>query len=202
VLTSLVPRPFTGSLAARERGALASLALSLGATAPTMCDGWTVKDMVIHLLARERHPLARERASTALASRDLSSLVAQLRSVPLALSVIDPALNGMEMFVHHEDVRRAQPSWTVRPLSRGDERTLWLSASLLGRVQGRRIGVPLEIRSGSRHAVLRSGPSPVVVSGPVSEVLLFLCGRGSVASVTVDGPADAISRVKAATLSV
>ncbi|SFC03721.1 TIGR03085 family protein [Nocardioides terrae] len=202
MLTSLVPRPFTGSLAARERAELASLALSLGAPAPTMCAGWTVKDLVIHLLVRERRLVAKDRATAELASRDLASLVAQLRAVPLLLSVVDPVLNGMEMFVHHEDVRRAQPSWTIRPLSSRDERELWLSASLVGRIQGRRVDVPLVIASGTRRTVLRSGPSPVVVSGPVSEVLLFLSGRVSVASVAFDGPVDAIEKVKAASLSL
>jgi uncharacterized protein (TIGR03085 family) len=214
VLTSLVPRPFTGSLAARERAELASLALSVGASAPTMCAGWTVKDLVVHLLVRERRPLAAvgnlvpalssvsARAASSLASRDLASLVAQLRSVPLALSVVDPVINGMEMFVHHEDVRRAQSSWTVRSLSGGDERQLWLAATMVGRMQARRAGVPLVIESGSRRSVLRNGPSPVLISGPVSEVLLFLCGRSSVASVSFDGPADAIERVRLAYLTI
>jgi uncharacterized protein (TIGR03085 family) len=214
VLTSLVPRPFAHSLAARERTALCSLALSVGASAPTMCDGWTVKDLVVHLLVRERRPWtglgvvvpalseAASRASAALQERDLASLVTQLQAVPLPLAVIDPVLNGMEMFVHHEDVRRAQPSWTPRALSGGDERQLWLAAALLGRVQGRRAGVPLAIASGSRRAVLRSGPSPVVVSGPVSEVLLFLCGRSTVAQVSFEGPEDHVAQVRSGSFPV
>jgi uncharacterized protein (TIGR03085 family) len=208
VLTSLLPRPFAHSLAARERDALCDLALSLGASAPTLCGGWSIKDLVVHLLVRERKPWAAlgrvvpgladptERASSQLDDRDLSSLVTQLRSVPLSLAVVDPLLNGMEMFVHHEDVRRAQPDWTVRGLSPGDERQLWLAVVTVGRLQARRGGVPLAVVSGARRAVLRAGESPVVVSGPVPEVLLFLSGRSSVARVTFEGPEDRVAQLR------
>lgn len=208
MLTSLVPRPFARSLAARERDALCDLALSMGGTAPTMCSGWSVKDLVVHLLVRERKPLAAlgslvpaledraARSAASLASRDLASLVTQLRSVPLPLSVVDPLLNGMEMFVHHEDLRRTQAGWTPRPLPEGDARHLWLAASLIGRLQARRAGVPMVIESGSRRAVLRGGAEPVVVTGPVSEVLLYLSGRSSVAQVSFDGPDASVARVR------
>jgi uncharacterized protein (TIGR03085 family) len=214
VLTSLVPRPFAHSLAARERDALCDLVLSVGGAGPTMCAGWSVKDLVVHLLVRERRPWsalgavvpaverATERTSALLAARDLASLVTQLRSVPLPLSVVDPLLNGMEMFVHHEDVRRAQPSWSPRPLGDADERQLWRAASLLGRLQGRRAGAPLVIESGERRAVLRGGPDPVVVSGPVSEVLLFVAGRASVAQVGFDGSEASVSRVREAAFAL
>jgi uncharacterized protein (TIGR03085 family) len=202
VITSLVPRPFARSLAARERDALCDLVGTLGAEAPTRCDGWTVKDLVIHLLVRERRPWASTRAAAELAERDLDSLVTQLRSVPLPLAVVDPLLNGMEMFVHHEDVRRAQPSWRVRPLSVADERSLWRTLTTVGRLQARRVGVPLVVASGERHAVLRRGESPVVVSGPVSEIVLFLCGRAAVDGLAYDGPEDRVAQVRAAELAI
>jgi uncharacterized protein (TIGR03085 family) len=214
VLTSLVPRPFAHSLAARERDALCDLALSVGAAGPTMCAGWSVKDLVVHLLVRERKPWAAlgpfvpaleratARTSALLAARDLASLLTQLRSVPLPLSLVDPLLNGMEMFVHHEDVRRAQPSWAPRSLSDSDERQLWRAASLVGRLQARSTGVPLVIESGGHRAVLHRGSDPVVVSGPVSEVLLFLTGRSAVTTLSFDGPEDLTARVRSAAFSV
>ena len=45
-------------LARRERAALCDLALVLGEDAPTLCGAWTAKDLVAHLLVRERSPLA------------------------------------------------------------------------------------------------------------------------------------------------
>lgn len=214
MLTSLIPRPFAHSLAARERDRLCDLALSVGGTEPTLCGGWTVKDLVVHLLVRERRPWAQlgevvpplagatERAAAELGERDLASLVTQLRSVPLPLAVVDPVMNGMEMFVHHEDVRRAQPAWTARALSEGDERHLWLAVATVGRLQARRAGVPLVVEAGSRRAVLRRGESPVIVTGPVSEVLLFLSGRSATTGLTFDGPAERISQLQETQLNV
>jgi uncharacterized protein (TIGR03085 family) len=135
-----------------------------------------------------------------LAARDLSSLVAQLQSVPLPLAVIDPVLNGTEMFIHHEDIRRAQPSWTVRDLSTEDERTLWLGVRMLARVQGRRVGVPLVLETGERRTTAVGGAHPVVVTGPAPEVLLFLAGRSALRGLTYDGPAERVDAVKAAAL--
>ena len=214
MLASLLPRPFAHSLAARERDELCDLALSLGATAPTMCGGWTVKDLVVHLLVRERRPWtalrdvvpslagSTDRAAAELAERDLASLVTQLRSVPLPLAVVDPLVNGMEMFVHHEDVRRAQPGWGARALSGGDERQLWLAVATLGRLQARRVGVPLVVTSGARRAALRGGEPPVVVSGPVAEVLLFLSGRSEVAAVSIEGPEEHVARLRRTPLPI
>src|SRR4051794_3718951 len=50
-------RPMT-RLARAERAALCDLALQLGEDQPTLCEGWTVKDLVVHLLVRERSPAA------------------------------------------------------------------------------------------------------------------------------------------------
>lgn len=193
---------------------MCSLALSLGASEPTLCSGWTVKDLVVHLLVRERKPWAGAagsipglsalpaRVTAAYMARELTSLVKQLESVPLALSLIDPVFNGVEMFVHHEDIRRAQQSWAVRDLSEHDQRTLWLGARMLARVQGRRVGVPLLIEARGRRTTVVSGAEPVVVSGPVSEIVLFLSGRSALRGVSYDGPAERVEAVKAAPLSL
>ncbi len=50
-------RPMT-RLARSERAALCDLALQVGADRPTLCEGWTVKDLVVHLLVREGSPAA------------------------------------------------------------------------------------------------------------------------------------------------
>lgn len=164
------------------------MALALGESEPTLCAGWTVKGLVVHLLVRERKPWAMARATAAYDGRDLDSLVTQLKAVPVALWLIDPILNGMEMFIHHEDIRRAQSSWAVRELAAGDERTLWLGVRMLARVQGRRLDVPLMVEAGKRRTVVVRGADPVVVSGPVSEILLLLAGRSAVRGLSYDGP--------------
>lgn len=209
-----LPRPFPHSLARREREALCDLALEVGAAAPTLCEGWTVKDLIVHLLLRERRPwtaagallpalagtTARVRAG--LADRDLASLVAQLRAVPLPVAVVDPLVNGVEMFVHHEDVRRGTAGWVPRRLPAADEATLWRAAAGFGRLLVRPAGVPVEIRSGARRAVLRGGASPAVVEGPVPELVLFLFGRAEVTGLTFSGPEEHLARLRSAKLGI
>jgi len=202
------------SLARRERAALCDLALEVGAEAPTLCDGWSVRDLVVHLLIRERKPWAAggilvpalqrmtDRTATGLARRPLPVLVEQLRTPPLPLRVgpVDALANTVEFFVHHEDIRRAQPAWVSRPLTSADEDTLWKSLAMVGRGLVRPAGVPVVISSGSRRAVLRGGDAPVVVSGQVGELALFLFGRAQVTGLTFDGPADKVTALKDADL--
>ena len=46
------------SLASRERAALCDLFAEVGPDAPTLCAGWTTRDLAAHLLVRERRPWA------------------------------------------------------------------------------------------------------------------------------------------------
>jgi hypothetical protein len=47
------------------------------------------------------------------------------RGPPLLLRPFDGAMNTIEYFIHAEDVRRAQPDWTPRPLSPELSNALW-----------------------------------------------------------------------------
>ncbi|WP_010474195.1 maleylpyruvate isomerase family mycothiol-dependent enzyme, partial [Streptomyces somaliensis] len=42
--------------AKRERLVLADLLEAVGPEAPTLCDGWTTRDLAAHLVVRERRP--------------------------------------------------------------------------------------------------------------------------------------------------
>lgn len=204
----------TDSLARRERLALCDLALSVGPSAPTLCAGWTVQDLVVHLLVREHKPLAAggtlvpalrrltERASAQLRRERFEALVERLRTPALLMRAapVEALVNTAEFFVHHEDVRRAQPSWTPRDLDPADEAALWRQAAIAGRGLVRSAGVPVTISSGSRRAVLRRGEDPVTVVGPVGEITLFIFGRGQVRELSFDGPAERIETLRAAKL--
>ena len=77
-----------------ERAALCNSALEAGEGAPTLCTGWTVKDLVIHLLIRERDPIAAtaimvpqleklaDRKADRMAKQDFSALVERVRNGP------------------------------------------------------------------------------------------------------------------------
>jgi uncharacterized protein (TIGR03085 family) len=200
------------SLASDERRALADALLRAGPDAPTLCEGWTVRDLAAHLVARERRPdtlpglavppLAgwTEKVRRELATRPLEELVAEFRSGPPRLSVfglpgVDARANLTEHFVHHEDVRRAQPGWKPRDLPERERAALWRVVSERGRVLYRRadVGVVLVVPDGPRRQVRPGSPSVVLTGGP-EELLLHAMGRTGQARVEVTGPADAVRR--------
>ena len=57
-----------------------------------------------------------------MAEQDFTALVERVRNgpprwSPMALPPLDRALNTLEYFVHHEDIRRAAPGWVPRELT-------------------------------------------------------------------------------------
>lgn len=203
------------TFARRERLALCDDALAAGPDAPTLCEGWDVEDLVVHLLVRERRPWAAagifvkrlapltERAGAAYAGRPLGELVDRLRDprpLPTALQLVERAMNTVEFFVHHEDIRRGRPGWSRRELAPEDERQLWRALRFLGRMAVRPAGVPVVVTDGATSLTLGRGERPVTVTGPVSELTLFLLGRRQVAGLSFDGPQEKVDRLQRATL--
>ena len=112
------------TLARSERAALSDRLDRTDPDQPTLCEGWTARDLLAHLLVRERQPWAAggivipflapltAHAMRGYADTPWEQMVEELRSGPPAWSPsrigrIDEASNGAEFFVHHEDVRRA-----------------------------------------------------------------------------------------------
>jgi uncharacterized protein (TIGR03085 family) len=189
------------SLARREREALCDLALTLGPSAPTLCEGWSVRDLFEHLLLREQPWRRRSRASVRkLPFEALVDLVHRPPTYLAVLSPVDRLLNTVEFFVHHEDVRRAQPSWSPRPLAGADEGTLWSAVSGLGRLLGLRGGTALAVTDGERSLTLWPGGDPVVVRGDIGEIVLFLYGRAQVQGLSFSGPEEKVARLRSAKL--
>jgi uncharacterized protein (TIGR03085 family) len=203
------------SLAHRERLALVSTAREVGPSAPTLCAEWDVRALLCHLVLRERRPWVAagssvpplrglaERVSTRLARRPFEELldtVAEPAALLRRWEALNRLMNTVELFVHHEDIRRAQPGWTVRPLPPEDGAQLWRSVRQLGRLLVRPAGVPVVITDGRTVATLRGGPEPVTVSGAVSELTLFLFGRKQLDSLELDGPPARVAALRAADL--
>jgi uncharacterized protein (TIGR03085 family) len=206
------------TVARAERLQLCDLALEVGADAPTLCGDWDVKELVAHLLVRERSllgapgivipPLAgltdREIARTARAN--LPTLVGRLRKAHslLGLPVIDPLVNTLEYFVHHEDIRRAQPEWEPRMLDQHTSGALWRAISMTGRGLVRPAGVPVTISDTDtgKTAVLRRGSDAVTVSGKVGEIVMFLHGRRQTVGLELTGPQASIQRLRDANLGI
>jgi uncharacterized protein (TIGR03085 family) len=192
-----------------ERAALCNSALEAGQDAPTLCGGWTVKDLVIHLLVRERDPIAApgivipqlsklaRRSANRMAAQDFTTLVERVRNGPprwsvMAIPPVDRLLNTLEYFVHHEDIRRATPGWEPRELTDREQRILFKGAATAGKGFVRSVGVPVEIQwtdgERDRSAVLANGDDPVVVTGEPAELTLFLFGRDQHTGLTFEGP--------------
>jgi len=205
------------SMSRTERAALCNAALEAGELAPTLCGRWTVKDLVIHLLVRERDPLGApgilvpqlgsltDRSARRLADQDFSSLVERVRKgpprwSPMALPALDRAVNTLEYFVHHEDIRRAGPDWEPRELTEREQKIIWKAIGVAGKGLVRPSGVPVEIRwdgeERNRSAILRRGEEPAVVSGPPAELALFLFGREQHAPLKFTGPARHLKELR------
>jgi uncharacterized protein (TIGR03085 family) len=209
------PRP-----AQLERTALCDTALQVGEDRPTLCGGWDVKDLVVHLLVREGSPAAAgivlsplagvtDAVSRRVGRRDFPVLVEKLRGGPPLLSPyavpkLDSVLNTLEFFVHHEDIRRAQPGWSARDLGDHLEKVLWsmLGTAGKGLLRGSPVGVTAENAvTGSRKA-LKAGAPTVTVRGLPSEITLFVFGRRDQAGVELLGDDADVARLNGTSLGI
>jgi uncharacterized protein (TIGR03085 family) len=206
----------TDTLARRERQALCDTALSLDAAAPTLCGDWDVAMLLAHLIVRERRPLKAsgimiprfapitERAMAKEAARGVPAMVATLRKAPLtpySLPVVERFTQTLEYVVHHEDLRRAQPGWEPRDLPAGDVEELWTLVSRSGSYLGRNLSVPTRIARSDKpdtSARFSKGEDPVIVTGPVVELIMWAFGRTALRDVVVDGPPESVARLETA----
>jgi uncharacterized protein (TIGR03085 family) len=200
-------------LARPERSQLCDLLATLGPDRPTLCAGWRTRDLAAHLVLRESRPDAMPgivlpglsrwtaRVQASIASGDFQPLVTRLRHGPPRLSPfrparIDEAANGVEFFVHHEDVRRAQPDWVPRRLPADVEDVLWRRARSVARLRWwrARCGVTLVRDSGERAVVRRApaGAPTAVLRGGAAELLMYAFGRRDHALVAKDGPGGTV----------
>lgn len=196
-----------------ERAALADLFTKLGPDEPTLCEGWRTRDMAAHLVLRERRPDAApgivfgplagytRRVQDGLARRPWAELVEQFRSGPPALSptripAVDKLVNSVELFVHHEDVRRAQPGWKPRDPDRRRDAAAWAGVSRAGRMTLRRSPVGLVLRRpDGKEVVAKRGPNTVIITGEPGDLLLYAFGRDAVL-LDFDGEQSSIAVVR------
>jgi uncharacterized protein (TIGR03085 family) len=132
-------------------------------------------------------------------------LVEMFASGPPMLSlfkVLDPVASIHEMFVHHEDVRRAQTGWEPRELDVRTAAAVKRRIAMISRagMSKSMAAVParptLRTPDGQTVVAVGSG-SPVTVTGEPLELLLFAFGRNAV-RVDFGGDDDAVAAVRAA----
>jgi uncharacterized protein (TIGR03085 family) len=217
-----------------ERHALAQTLRSAGPGAPTLCGDWTTAQLAAHLVLRERSlaelagrlPVARLREQAERKIADLvaaepyDDLVAAVERGPSwrdsawplptaavwSLPVVRESANLLEYLVHHEDVRRAGPGWTPRPLPVDLQMAVWKRLPVAGRLTLRKVstGVELEWPSHGRirtGAARRGGPTVTVAGEPV-ELALFAFGRIDVAEVDYAGAPEQVAMVRGAEIGI
>ncbi|GAA1758815.1 TIGR03085 family metal-binding protein [Luedemannella helvata] len=206
--------------AAMERQGLADLLDEVGPDAPTLCEGWTARDLAAHLVLRERRPDAAagillaplagytERVQGSLAAGPWPRLVAKVRRAPwwspVSNRLTDELANRVELFVHHEDVRRARPGWAPRALPAGQAEALWGQTRAFAKRALRRVPAAVTVCPtdvAGEMAAGAGGPA-VRLSGPTPELLLFLMGRQEHARVDLDGPPEVTDRLRRARFGV
>lgn len=206
------------SVTQRERDALVELLRAVGPDAPTLCAGWTTRDLLAHLLVRERRPDAmsgilfpplaaytasvQNRLTTSTKWADLLESFASGPPVYSLFKLLDPVASVHEMFVHHEDVRRAQTGWEPRKLDARTAAAVKRRVPVVSRAGLSKsmaaLPVRLTLRSPDGRPVVAVGNgSPVTVTGEPLELLLFAFGRNAV-RVDFDGEAAVIAAVQAA----
>ncbi|WP_372406889.1 TIGR03085 family metal-binding protein [Streptomyces luteireticuli] len=206
--------------AQRERLLLADLLETAGPNAPTLCQGWTARDLAAHVVVRERRsdaaagalikPLAArlERVQAEFAAKPYEELIQLIRTgpprtSPFALKQIDEAANTVEFFVHTEDVRRAQPDWTPREIDPVFADALWSRLEKIARMLGRKAPVGMVLRRPDGRTVVGNRSVPVVtVTGDPAELLLFASGRQDAARVRLEGDEAAQTKLLAARLGI
>ncbi|GAA4808531.1 TIGR03085 family metal-binding protein [Tomitella cavernea] len=183
-----------------------------GPDAPTLCEGWTVRDLLAHLVLRESRPDAAPgilipplagytaRVQESVARRNFGELLDAVLSGPpwySPMRYVDEKANLVEYIVHHEDVRRAQEEWEPRELPAAVRGALWKAATMLGRRAYSSAPAPVTLEAPGRPRVrVHAGRGEgVTLRGEPEEVLLHAFGRDAV-RIDVDGPAESARAVR------
>jgi uncharacterized protein (TIGR03085 family) len=196
----------TEPIDAQERREICDLLLELGPDAPTLCAGWTTADLAAHLVLREHFHRWSDAQRAAEKAKGLPAMVTRLRAgaplIPWRLPRIRDVFNGLEYFIHHEDVRRANGR-EPRPRRADLEALAWRMTGFSARRVARRIRpYSLElVRPDGTRRVFGSG-ARATLRGPATELVLYLSGRRSTALVALDGAPEAVAALDGVDLSL
>jgi uncharacterized protein (TIGR03085 family) len=168
-----------------------------GPDAPTLCGEWTVRDLAAHLVIRERRldaaPGIMIPALAGYTARrqqhltdttqwpELLDMVASGPPLYSPFKLLDPLVNTTEMFIHHEDVRRAGLGWQPRSLDGDLESALRRQVRLGARLSLSRAPATVTLQDSDGSTLASAGKGPqCTITGSAPELLLFLSGRDAV----------------------
>lgn len=204
--------------AQRERAALVETLRTVGPDAPTLCEGWTTRDLAAHLVARERRLDAtvgiaipflaghtakvQDQIAQSNSWDDLVELVSSGPPLYSPFKLLDPVANIGEMFIHHEDVRRAADGWQPRQLNESTVAALTRPLGLLSRMALAKAPAQVVLQTPEGRRIARVGRGEVVtVTGEPQELVLFVACRDAV-QVEFEGAPETVAAVRAARRSL
>ena len=129
------------------------------------------------------HVLHAADVSASFAAEPWDKMIEQFRSGPpiwtvWAVPVLGDKANLGEFFIHHEDIRRAQPEWEPRPDDAARDDALWNPLKVMGRMMFRKSPVGVTLRSAGRDdIVVKKAEHGVVLVGLPGEILIHAYGR-------------------------
>jgi uncharacterized protein (TIGR03085 family) len=175
------------------------------------------RDLAAHLVVRERRLDAtpgialgflagytakvQDQTAKSTSWNDLVQLVATGPPVYSPFKLLDAVANLGEMFIHHEDVRRAagpEGGWQPRALDESTVAALGRQLGLLSRMTLAKQPARVVLRTPEGQRIARVGRGDeVTVTGDVPELVLFVAGRDA-ARIEFDGDPHAVAAVRAA----
>jgi len=199
--------------AQRERAALVEALRQAGPDAPTLCEGWTTRDLAAHLVIREYRPdsmpglaipllagytaKVQEQVAESTPYEEMLAKIASGPPVFSPLKLVDSVVNTGEMFIHHEDVRRAAPEWEPREIDDETVAALRRTLQVMARATLSRMPGRVALRTPEGQTLLTAGSGPTVtVTGDPAELLLFAVGRK--ARVDIEGDDETVRAVREA----
>ncbi|CAB4778669.1 MAG: TIGR03085 family protein [Actinobacteria bacterium] len=202
-----------------ERAVLSDLLDQLGPDVPTLCEGWTARDLAGHLIVREGRPDAamgimvpalagyEKKVRLKAQNKDWDAVINKIRTGPPRSSMmratkVDGLANTIEFFVHVEDLRRAQPAWQERDLAPEFQAELWdkIKGFAPRLMKSSPVAIVLATPDGKRFQACQ-GPQTVTITGQPAELTLFAYGRSAV-HVEFSGPDDAITAVQSCSFGI
>ncbi|MCU1344398.1 MAG: hypothetical protein JWL70_664 [Acidimicrobiia bacterium] len=197
------------------RQAFADVCEQLGPEAPTLCEGWTTQDIMIHMNLIERRwdswgAIALGRKSTKVKAfydqliereraRPWSDQLARIRSGPqrgpLASQWLRDRMMPREYLIHTEDIRRA--NGITAEVSSDAQEVAW---SRLPGLAKRMFTAPPPfgvevIHPDGRVVTLAEGAPVAQLRGQPLEQLLYIFNRTAVSTVEITGHPSAVAAV-------
>jgi len=203
-----------------ERQSFADVFRSTDPDAPTLCEGWTTRHLLAHLVQRQQGPPwatigdmvghrepGQEKymgrlVKAARSDAGYEALVTRFqKGAPRwsPMSWADESLNFIEYVIHIEDVRRGGDTrLSPRVLPPDEVRSIWKRLRLMGKVTYLRapVGVTLSVPDGDTEIVKKRADGVALTGDPV-ELLLYISGRREAAHVELTGPPEAVAAFEA-----